>query len=439
MTKAIAPKLTAAQRLAAVPTYLHVADIQGLAQLATQGVLGVTGLAESVQGNVYKAVAASFGPLGMRFTDRSPGSSGIKPFGVTGLVYGGIRGITRLAGGSVNAVLARAVPRIPVQKSSPQREAVLAAINGVLGDKLVDTANPLAISMSCRIKGQRLPLEKSALAESLQQLDGAASGKILMLVHGLCMNDLHWTAAGHSPTEILARELGYTPVYLHYNTGLHISANGAQLSGLLEALLNAWPQPVTDLTLLCHSMGGLVARSACHQAEQSSALWRQKLSNLVFLGTPHHGAPLERIGNWLDTLLGSNAVTRPFARIGQIRSAGITDLRHGHVLPSSSPGSDRFERLPDQREPLPLPTPGGVGAVRCFAIAGTTSVRSDVPEASLPGDGLVPLASALGQHPDPRHCLAFDAEKQWIATGVNHLALLNRPEVGQQLQRWLGS
>ena len=440
MTKATAPQLTAAQRLAAVPTYLHVADIQGLAQLATQGVLGVTGLAESVQGNVYKAVAASFGPLGKRFTDRSPGSSGIKPFGVTGLVYGGIRGITRLAGGSVNAVLARAVPRLPVQKSSPQREAVLAAVNGVLGDKLLDTANPLAISMSCRIKGQRLPLDKAGLAESLQQLNGAASGKILMMVHGLCMNDLQWTAAGHSPTEILARELGYTPVYLHYNTGLHTSINGQQLDALLEQLLQAWPEPVTELSLLVHSMGGLVARSACQQAEQASHSWRKVLKKIVFLGTPHHGAPLEQLGNWVDTLLRGSAVTRPFAQIGEIRSSGITDLRHGHVLAADWEGNDRFQRAPDARQHLPLPA-----GVACFAVAGTTSAEPLPGRTPLQttlanqffGDGLVSVQSALGLHADAVRNLDFAPDQQWVAWKTGHLELLRSEAVGQQVRAWL--
>ena len=434
MTKATAPKLTAAQRLAAVPTYLHVADIQGLAQLATQGVLGVTGLAESVQGNVYKAVAASFGPLGKRFTDRSPGSSGIKPFGVTGMVYGGIRGITRLAGGSVNAVLARAVPRIPVQKSSPQREAVLAAINGVLGDQLRATANPLMVNMAFRHQGQPLQLEKAALALEFPN----ATGKLLVVLHGLCMNDLQWTSTGKdgvtfNHADVLAKELGYIPIYLHYNTGLNTSINGQQFAGLLEQLLQAWPQPVEELTLLVHSMGGLVSRSACYVAEQTGMAWRSKLKNIVFLGTPHHGAPLERVGNWIDTTLGGNRVTKPFAAIGQIRSSGITDLRYGHVLESSWLGKDRFERSPDAREPLPLPA-----SVNCFTVAATTSSESSRVKDALIGDGLVPLRSALGQHDEDRHTLVFEAQNQWIAYGTGHMALLDRPEVATQVLRWLG-
>lgn len=429
----------ASHPLAKLPSYLHLSDVHGLSQLATQGVLGVAGLAESVQGNVYKAVAAGMGALGSRFVDRAPGSSGVKPLGITGLVYGGVKGITRLMGGTANALLSRAVPlvnaRFGVQASSPQREAVLAAVNGVLGDHLQDTANPLVITMALRHQGQPLPLDRAALAHRLPH----ATGKVLVLLHGLCMNDLQWGSgegtALHDHGQKLAQSLGYTPVYLHYNTGLHTSTNGQQLALLLEQLVQAWPQPVKEVTLLAHSMGGLVARSACHHAEQrqlSTPLWRQQLKNLVFLGTPHHGAPLESMGNWLDVLLGSNVVTRPFATIGQIRSCGITDLRHGYVLASSWEGADRFERAGDARLPVPLPE-----GVACFTVAATTSGTPGGFKDEFIGDGLVPLRSALGQHDDSRHCLAFTAENQWVARSMNHMDMLHRPEVTAQLQCWL--
>jgi hypothetical protein len=412
-----------------LPTWLHVSDLQGLAQLATQGVLGVAGLAEQVQGNVYKTVAAPFGLLGSRFVDHTPGASGVRTNGITALVYGSVKAVTRLAGGAANALLSRAAPLVGEQASSSEREAMLSALNGVLGDRLLETANPLTISMSLRHAGQTLPLEKEALARRLPH----ATGKVLVLMHGLCMNDLQWTSAGRNHGEALAKDLGYTPVYLHYNTGLHTSINGAQLAGLLEQLWQAWPQPVEALALLTHSMGGLVARSACRHAEIAGHQWRRDLKTLVFLGTPHHGAPLEALGSWVDALLGRNAVTRPFARIGQIRSSGITDLRYGYVLDSSWEGADRFERSPDTREPLPLPDD-----VACFAVAAVTADKSGTIHGQLLGDGLVPERSALGQHDELRHTLAFAPENQWVALGMNHLELLWRPQVTAQLLHWLG-
>ncbi len=424
-----------------LPAWLHVSDIQGLAQLATQATLGITGLAETVQGNVYKAVAAPFGPLGAKFIDRLPGGSGVRRSGITGLVYGSIKGVTRLAGGAANAVLSRAVPLAGHKASTPQREAMLSALNGVLGDQLQETANPLAISMSLRSEGQPLVLEPHALAARLP----GATGKVLVLVHGLCMNDLQWLqgnsgAQGHG--ESLARELGYTPVYLHYNTGLHTSANGEQLANLLQQLSKAWPQPVQELTLLTHSMGGLVARSACHHAAEAHHSWLAQLKSLVFLGTPHHGAPLERLGSWVDGVLGSNIVTRPFAKIGQVRSAGITDLHHGNVLQADWHQAGRFERGPDARQVVPLPAD-----VDCYAVAATTLAAGSGPlvpvkdalSRKMIGDGLVSLESALGQHAEPARTLAFAPESQWIAQGMNHMELLHRPEVTRQLVRWLGA
>lgn len=422
-------------------SHLHPSDLQGLAQLATRGTLGITGLVEKVQGNVYKTVAAPFGAAGRMFVDRTPGASGVRKNGITGLVYGSVRGVARLAGGTADAVLARVAPRLAPPGSSPQREALLSALNGVLGDQLLDTANPLVISMSLRHEGRSLPLDKAALA---QQLPGA-TGKILVLVHGLCMNDLQWrsaTPAGVQDYGQQARELGYTPVYLHYNTGLHTSVNGGQFAALLEQLLQAWPKAVEDITLLTHSMGGLVARSACHSAASQDMQWLKRLRNLVFLGTPHHGAPLEKVGNWVDTILGSNPVTRPFAKIGQIRSAGITDLRHGNVLPADWQRADRFASGADTRQPLPLPA-----GVACFAVAATLGAgpvaggngrkAGGALDNGL-GDGLVPLASALGQHPDPARALVFAPERQWIAVETGHMALLHSAAVYAQIQGWLG-
>lgn len=434
----VAPAPSVRSRLAAarlrLPGWLHLSDIQGLAQLTTRGTLGVTDIAEKVQGNVYKAVAAPFGKAGQKFVDRETGASGVRKTGITGLVYGGIRGVTRLAGGAVDAALSRAAPRVTAKPSSPQREAMLAVLNGVLGDQLEDSANPLAITMSLRRDGLALPLDRAALAARLP----VATGKILVLIHGLCMNDLQWRAAAGRPDlgEQLAQALGYTPVYLHYNTGLHTSVNGGQLATLLEQLLQAWPQPVESLSLLTHSMGGLVARAACHSAAATGLRWPQHLNSLVCLGTPHHGAPLEKLGNWVDRALGGNPVTRPFAAIGQLRSAGITDLRYGHVLPGDWQDADRFAAGPDGRQPVPLP-PG----VACFAVA---ALLGAMPAAAGPGldaalgDGLVPLSSALGQHADPARSLAFPAERQWIAQETGHIELMHSPQVAAQLLRWLG-
>ena len=180
-------------------------------------------------------------------------------------------------------------------------------------------------------------------------------------------------------------------------------------------------------------MGGLLARSALHYGAQVGQRWPAQLTDLVFLGTPHHGAPLERAGHWVDIVLGATPYAAPFARLGKVRSAGITDLRHGNLLDEDWVGRDRFARGADRRQPVPLPD-----GVRCFVAAASTGQRNGDFKDRLLGDGLVPLDSALGRHPDPLRTLAFDEDRQWVGYGMNHLDLLNSAELSAQLRRWLG-
>ena len=395
---------------------LHAADLRGISRLTIDGIAGVVDLVEAMHYNI-----ASVPGLRAR-SDRSRTS------GITGLVYRSIRGIVGLAGHGLDRLLARLAPLLGEHSTWRGRDPLIAALNGVLGDYLAASDNPLAITMRLRHGGIPLPDERAALAAALPQ----ATGKLVVLLHGLCMNDLQWRRKGHDHGAALARDLAYTQVYLHYNSGLHISTNGRAFADMLEGLVRRWPVPLTELVLLGHSMGGLVARSACHYGALKHHQWLQRLDKLVFVGTPHHGAPLERGGNWVDTLLGSNPYSAPLARLGKIRSAGITDLRYGNLVDEDWNQRDRFERSRDLRVPVPLPE-----RVSCYDIAATTGkVAGDLSD-RLIGDGIVPLASALGRHANPRLALTFDPSRQWLAFGTSHLDLLSRPEVYAQIHRWL--
>ena len=122
----------------------------------------------------------------------------------------------------------------------------------------------------------------------------------------------------------------------------------------------------------------------------------------------------------------------PFARLGKLRSAGITDLRHGNLVDEDWVGRDRFARGADRRQAVPLPED-----LRCFTAAATVGAQSGDMQDRLLGDGLVPLDSALGRHADATRTLAFADDRQWIGHGINHLELLGSPEVFAQLRRWL--
>jgi hypothetical protein len=245
------------------------------------------------------------------------------------------------------------------------------------------------------------------------------------------MTDTQFTRAGHDHGAGLARDLGYTPLYVLYNSGLHISANGHALADHLERLVAAWPVPIDELVLLGHSMGGLGARSACHVAADHGHTWQTRLHALITLGSPHHGAPLERGGNWIDRLLDLSPYTAPLGALGRIRSAGVTDLRFGNVIDEHWHGRDRFAHGSDPRTACPLP-----GGVRCYAIAGTLSMQAG---SRLRSDGMVPVESALGIHARPELDLAFPEAHRFIAFGTGHVDLLGAPAVYATMRGWVSN
>jgi pimeloyl-ACP methyl ester carboxylesterase len=386
----------------------HAADLEGLSRLTVSAVHGVADLAEEVHLNIINhAPDVVAKPLGK----------------ATSFVYRGVRGVTRLVGGGLAGALERLQPLLGEQRSWAGREAMLAAVNGVLGDHLAESGNPLAIKMRLRRGGQ--PWDPAAAAQPV-------TGRILVCVHGLCMNDLQWRRGGHDHGAQLEQERGYTTIYLHYNSGRHISENGREFAHQLEALLAHWPVPVEELALLGHSMGGLVSRSACLYAAEAGHGWLAHLRRMVFLGTPHQGAPLERGGNWFHIITDMSSYTAPFSRLAKLRSAGITDLRHGSVLDEDWHGKDRFAHGHALPATVALPE-----AVACYAVAATISKNEGGLTGRFAGDGLVPLASALGQHSDPARNLHFTPGRQATIYRTNHMELLSSAEVYQLLLAWL--
>jgi pimeloyl-ACP methyl ester carboxylesterase len=413
---------TPSDRKTTLLRHLRPTDLKAAAQLATQATHGVINIVEGVHRSVHQRLGLS--------KNAAPEQTS----GLTGQIYRGIRGVAALVGKGSDAVLGALLPLLddPAThpEASPQREAVLAALNGVMGDQLVVTGNPLAQAMELRLKGKALPLDAPETLK--EKLGTAASSHLVLLIHGLCMNDAQWRRGGHDHGAYLSQALGCTPVYLRYNSGRHTSENGRELAAMLERLAAAWPVPLQRLTIVGHSMGGLVARSAVQVARENGQSWPGLLRELVFLGTPHHGAPLERAGHGVDVLLGATPFTAPFTRLGKLRSAGITDLRHGHVQDADWQGRDRFATPADLRKPLPLPE-----GVACFTVAATLAGRRGLLADRITGDGLVPLNSALGQSDDRRHQLVFARDSQHIVYSTGHLDLLSSQAVADQLLAWL--
>jgi len=397
---------------------IRAADLRAYSRLATEATIAVTDLLENMHHNISR-LPGVFGEA----TDEPAR-------GITGLVYRSIRGVTRKVGHGVDSILSVVAPQSLPDDVSTQREVLVAVLNGVVGDYLLATDNPLQIHMQFRREGKALELTPAALAGSIP----GVRGKIVVLAHGLCMSDLQWQRRGHNHGEALAAEAGFTPVYLHYNSGLHISTNGHEFSEKLEQLIQAWPVPVEQLVIIGYSMGGLLARSACEDARRTGKSWIRHLRDLVFIGTPHDGSPLERTGNRLDALLGASPYTVALSRLGKVRSAGITDLRHANLDDADWHDHDRFKSRRVRREAVPLPE-----GVRCYAIAGSVARRPNGLSERLAGDGLVPLFSALGSHRSPKRNLGLPESRRWIAYKTNHLDLLASADAYARISAWLSS
>ena len=369
----------------------------------------VTDAVETMHHNIIRRR----GVLGRAVVEPAPG--------LTGFVYRRVRGVTRLAGTTFDALLTPLVALFPRSGEWQGRDAVIAAINGVLGDHLEATRNPLQIRMHLRMHGKVVDAGSSFIANPRP--------RVIVMVHGLCMTDTHWTRDSHDHGQRLASDLDAELVHLRYNSGRHISTNGAALAQLLDAMVRGWSSTPPQITLVGHSMGGLVIRSACAAARAAGSAWAQNINALVFIGTPHRGAPLERHGHGVDRLFSASPYTVAFTKLSSLRSAGITDLRHGSMRDGDWRGRDRFAR--DGYACAPMALPDGVPA---FTIAG--SIGKSGRLVPMVGDGLVPLASALGQGRDASTS-DFPPSRSFVARNTGHLDLLGSRAVYAQLRDWL--
>lgn len=392
-------------------------DLQGLARLITDATIGVTNLVEAMHKRVVHPPFLPSTPIQDLITK------------IAGITYQNIRRSTKFIGSNLDKALGQLTPLLGDTKTTDESEAIRAVLNGIVGDYLEKQENPLKITMQLRHQAKVIAFDVKSLMETYPNING----KILLMVHGSCMNDIQWTQKGYNHGEALAKELDKTPIYLHYNSGRHISTNGQDLNELLEQLVLIWPVPIEELVIIAHSMGGIMARSAVFYGQRQQKKWTKYLKKIIFLGTPHHGASLERMGNYLDGILESIAYSKPFAQLGKIRSGGVTDLRYGNLIDEDWQGSDRFEIRGDQRQYIPLPKQiafYSIAAVKGKAIDSATSRRL--------GDGLVDVQSALGQHEDATKNLNFKEKNTWVAYGVNHLGLLSDQQVYGKIKEWLG-
>jgi pimeloyl-ACP methyl ester carboxylesterase len=400
-------------------------ETRSLGELAARGARGLTGLIEETHGAIaersFRGALASSSPV-RRGHDA-----------ISALTYAAVGGLSagaiRLSARGLAATLRHDPPLADGRRGA----VALGALNGALGDQLAERGDPLAIRMQLRDAGAPISTAPVDLAAQLPN----ATGTLAVFVHGLCETERAWwwgidREQGGEPYGARLREdLGHTPLYLRYNSGLHISDNGRRLSELLAELVPAWPVPVDEIVLVGHSMGGLVARSACRAALDEDSDWVQRVRHVFYLGSPHSGADLEKGANAAAWLLNAVPETRAAARTLNGRSAGIKDLRFGYLLDEDWGGRDPDELLRCYRGDVPF-----LDTATHYFIAASLTTDSSHPLGRAVGDMLVRLPSAWadGQHPIHDR---FDLDHSRSLGPLTHFDLLNHPDVYDHMRRWL--
>jgi pimeloyl-ACP methyl ester carboxylesterase len=399
-------------------------DIRAVGDLAGEASSVFTTLVRGMHAGIADRVFDSIGPTGSPTRTIHDGLARAIYTGVDR----GLRGASRVAGVVAAEIWGNEVDEA-LESRTDSVGAVLAALNGIYGDELTDHENPIAGAMVVRHGGKSVALTTDDLAAAYP----AATGRVVVFVHGWCLTERSWSRPapegddGRSYGERLHDDLGYSPILLRYNTGLHISVNGRTLAGVLDLLHDQWPVPITELVLVGHSMGGLVARSACHYGAELQHGWTDAVSRVVCLGSPHLGADIEKGVNIAAWALAKLPETRAIAAFLNARSDGVKDLRFGSCLDEDWLDADPDEFLRDRCREAPfLPH-----ATYHFVSSSVAPPLLGL----LAGDHLVRPKSAAGLGRSRR--IPFQAEHGLILTGLNHFDLLNHPLVYAKLRDWL--
>jgi pimeloyl-ACP methyl ester carboxylesterase len=401
-------------------------DIEAIGDLAGEALAAGGGVVEEMHAGI---ASRPFDVLG-------PSAAPVRAIhdGIANVVYGGVRGALRAASRTTAAVLAlQAGDDGPALAATPAGSVTLGALNGLYGNHIARRSNPLALRMEVRRDGEAVALGADGLAHAFPD----ATSRIVVFVHGLCETDESWRrvpfgtgrAQGPSYGERLRDELGFTPVYVRYNTGLRISDNGRRLARSLDELIAGWPCEVDEFVIVGHSMGGLVARSACFYAEQDRLGWTEAVRHVFCLGSPHLGADLEKGVNVLGWALGRLPETRALGSLLNTRSVGIKDLRFGSCVEEDWRDCDPDEFLRDRCQEVPF-----LARANYYFVAAAVT---EGPVGSVVGDLLVRISSASGRARGVGRRIPFEVDNGLELTGPTHFDLLNHPAVYGQLRTWL--
>jgi pimeloyl-ACP methyl ester carboxylesterase len=312
----------------------------------------------------------------------------------------------------------------------------LSAINGAVGDKLENTL--LGIEMNFYENLKPIPLTKKHLSQQFSCKDSSNQltdkAKICILIHGLTHNETIWAFDDKSDYgTMLEKDFQYTPFYLRYNTGLHISENGKSLAALIEKLTRNAPTQISEICIIAHSMGGLVTHSACHYAQENQYDWVKKLSKIFLLATPHLGSYLEKFANITTNILAKvpNWHTRMVGKVINLRSSGIKDLRYGYIKDEDWKGHH-----PDQLLKNTKTATKKLSGVSYYVISGRLTKEEMHWVSQLFGDILVDTKSATARSKNV-HEFNFLPENHYEFASTHHFKLSAMPEVYEKINYWI--
>lgn len=398
-------------------------ELTALGALAGDAAAGIASQAREVHEGVAARVFGALGPPAAPVRvihDRVSAGAYAAASALTGAL---------VKGGAAAASLARPGDA-PSLRDAPRGGLLVGAINGLWGDRLHRDRSALETPMAVRVRGREVTLQPAAVRRAFPE----ATSRLAVFLHGLCETEDAWRlGASHRMPygDRLRIELGYTTIYVRYNSGRHISHNGRALAALMDELTSAWPVEVTEVALIGHSMGGLVARGACHYAEAGS--WRELVRHVFTLGSPHKGAPLE---------LGANAVChaaarvpelKPFAAPIRVRSVGVKDLAYGYVVDADWEGQDPDAFWTNTGTVVPF-----LASATHYFVSASLTREPDAPVGRLLGDLLVLRPSAWAQEARGER-LRFPVDQYANVGGATHFDLLNHPAVYEQIRTWLAA
>lgn len=385
-------------------------------------------MTQPVEG-VHRAIA----DRSLRWT----GSGGAAARRALDTIIAGTYDVIRVSGSAVGTAVglgstAAGVRREPGPLSETRLGSrVQAGVNAVWGDDLEQRANELRIEMRLRSpEGRSVPLTSGDLAASFR----SARPRVVVLVHGLGQTESCWLGKGNKRPvgfwDRLKADRSWTAVMVRYNSGRHVSENGAELARLLEQLSLAWPVPIETMALVGASMGGLVIRSACHVGFAAESKWVEAVAQLVTLASPHLGAPLEKAANLVSWGLRFAPESRPIADFLNSRSVGIKDLRFGAIVED-----DWRDAEPDAFLPNPIGSLPPLEGIDHHFVAAVITSDPTHPLGALVGDLMVRSGSGTGRG---RRRLV-EAKEVRVLGGRRHSDLLHDLEVQDQVMTWLNA